>query len=73
MYEQMTEYIIQSQLEEYLENNSILCDEQSGCRNNNSRETVLNLVIDDWKEDIDNNLYIVAVFYIFRELLKQYI
>jgi exonuclease III len=60
--EKILEIIIKNQLSNYIENNRILIKQQSGFRRNHSCETSLNIVLKRWKEDIDKNKVIVAVF-----------
>jgi hypothetical protein len=47
-YEQIIERVIKTQLYDFLESNYILCEQQSEFSNNNSCETALNLVLEEW-------------------------
>lgn len=61
-YEKLIEFTAKNQLSDYLALNKIIIEEQSGFRSNHSCETSLNFVIHEWKIDIENNKFIVAVF-----------
>lgn len=56
------EKIVNMQLNKYLEENNIITENQSGFRNNHSCETLLNLIIANWKVEIYNKKVIIAVF-----------
>ena len=56
------EKIVLHQLEEYFESNNMISEQQSGFRNKHSCESLINLVIINWKIAIHNNKIIVAVF-----------
>lgn len=60
--EKVIEIIAKKQIDEYITNNNILADEQSGFRKNHSCETSLNRVINEWKQDLDKGNIIVCVF-----------
>ncbi|XP_036340251.1 uncharacterized protein LOC118749554 [Rhagoletis pomonella] len=53
---------VKNQLMMYLEENKILVQQQSGFREKHSCETALNLVIADWKEELNNKNVVVSVF-----------
>ena len=61
-WEKVLEKIVYKQLKEYVEKNSIIIEEQSGFREKHSCETALNLVISDWKDDVDQNKKVISVF-----------
>lgn len=56
------EKIVLRQLEEYFELNNIISEQQSGFRNKHSCESLINLVIINWKVAMHSNKSIVAVF-----------
>ncbi|XP_055386166.1 uncharacterized protein LOC129615115 [Condylostylus longicornis] len=70
LYEKILEKVTSSQLEIYLEENNILCDEQSGLRGKHSCGTALNLVLYDWKRAKENNLVICAIFLDFKRAFE---
>jgi hypothetical protein len=53
---------VKYQLTRYIENENILITQQSGFLRNHSCKTSLNVVLKQWKEEIDKNKIIVAVF-----------
>lgn len=61
-YEKVIEIIAKNQLENFVNDNRILADNQSGFRKNHSCETALNFVIQDWKDEIDSGKIIICVF-----------
>ena len=58
--EKILESVIKEQLVEYLEKNSIIIPQQSGCRQKHSCETALNLVLAGFKEDLSRKKTIIA-------------
>jgi hypothetical protein len=50
--EKIIEHIVKEQLLAFVKNNGILCSEQAGFRSSISCETALNLVVDNWKENL---------------------
>ena len=58
----LVELIVKKQLTEYIEENNILIEEQSGFRSNHSCETTLNLVLSEWKNNLNDKMNIVATF-----------
>jgi hypothetical protein len=60
--EKIIEHIVKEQLLAFVENNGILCSEQSGFRSSFSCETALNLVVDNWKENLQMKKLITVVF-----------
>jgi hypothetical protein len=69
-YEKVLESVVKTQLMNYLERNKILIDEQSGFRSTHSCETSLNLTLSAWKEMIEDNKIIVAVFLDFKRAFE---
>lgn len=61
-YEKVLETVVKMQIYKYFEENKLLAQCQSGFRNGYSCETALQYTISDWKQDCDNNKYIVVVF-----------
>lgn len=60
--EKILETVLKNQLIPYIESNNIFIKEQSGFRAKHSCETALNLVLSQWKEDLNSKLNVVAVF-----------
>ena len=56
------ERLVCNQLKSYMKENNVLCDEQSGFRQNHSTVTSLLKVTDDWLKALDGGLYTGAVF-----------
>lgn len=56
------EKVVYSQLEEYFERNRLISENQSGFRKNHSCESLLNLVLTNWKIAVHDRKVIVAVF-----------
>lgn len=46
--------VMLDQMNQFIEENNILCDEQSGFRNQHSCESAINYVMADWKEAQNN-------------------
>ena len=59
---QILERVVKDQLLEHFESNSLFSSQQSGFRKVHSCETSINSVLLDWKDAIDQNLVVVAVF-----------
>lgn len=68
--EKLFESIMVEQMTIYLEKNKIICDEQSGFRNNHSCESSINYVLADWKEAQDRGETIIAVFIDFKRAFE---
>ena len=68
--EKLLEATVKNQLVQYLENNKILTDIQSGFRKGHSCETSLNFVIANWKATINNIKVIVPVFLGFKRAFE---
>jgi hypothetical protein len=62
IYEKLLELVVNSQIVEYIENNNILCEYQSGFRKGNSCESALQTILFNWKNAIEQKLIIGAVF-----------
>lgn len=60
--EKILENIVHQDLTEFVNNKNILSRCQSGFRTKHSTETALQCLIDDWKQKIDQNKIIIAVF-----------
>lgn len=58
----LMEKIVYKQIVKYFEDNNLFCETQSGFRKHHSCESLLNLVITQWKTEIHNKNCIVAVF-----------
>ncbi|XP_075158150.1 uncharacterized protein LOC142231427 [Haematobia irritans] len=71
--------VIYTQLNSYFESNNVFIETQSGLRHNHNCESLLNLVITQWKSEVTNKNCIIAVFLdlkrafetVDRELLVQ--
>lgn len=62
IYEKVLETIVREQLVEYIDRAGILVEEQSGFRKRHSCESALNSLLLKWKQSIENNKFILAVF-----------
>ena len=69
-YEAVLERVVKTQLINHILNNNILVDQQSGFREFHSCETALNLMLDNWKSEIDNKKVVVAVFLDFKRAFE---
>ncbi|MDQ5930176.1 MAG: hypothetical protein QG594_1963 [Bacteroidota bacterium] len=56
------EILVAKKMKHYLESNGILHDSQFGFRAGRSCELALNTIVEDWREDLDDNREVVAVF-----------
>lgn len=61
-YEKILEDIVKGQIEKYLDLNNIIVDNQSGFRPIHSCETTLNLLMMEWKAEIEKENLILALF-----------
>ena len=61
-YEKILEGVVKQQLNEHMDNNNIIIDVQHGFRKNHSCETAINMMLLDWKIEIENGNVIIAVF-----------
>lgn len=61
-YEEGLVAVINEQLQEYVENKKIVIEKQSEFRKNHSCESALNLILINWKEQIEEGNMIVAIF-----------
>lgn len=60
--EKIVEHAAKEQLEYFLETYGVLTERQSGFRRKHSCETALNLVLSEWKEEVECNRKVAAVF-----------
>lgn len=60
--EKLLECVVKTQLELFLEANDIIVDLQSGFRAKHSCETSINLILQIWKSELEQNKKVVAVF-----------
>lgn len=60
--EKLFESVVKNQLQDYILENNILVEEQSGFRKHHSCETALNLVLADWKFSRDDGKKTIVVF-----------
>lgn len=56
------EKIVQKQLQKYMEESQLFVESQSGFREGHSCESLINLIIADWKTAVHQKMKIVAVF-----------
>jgi Reverse transcriptase (RNA-dependent DNA polymerase) len=70
-YEKIIEKLADEQLQKYVDKNNIINENQSGYRKAHSCETAINMVIQKWKEAIDDNKKIVCVFLDFSRHSKH--
>jgi hypothetical protein len=61
LYEKILECVVKEQLVQYIEENNILYEGQSGFRKH-SCEMALNLIVAGWKKKLDKNDPILAVY-----------
>ncbi|KAJ8979990.1 hypothetical protein NQ317_016653 [Molorchus minor] len=52
-FEKILEKVVYLQILEYVTKNQLICNYQSGFRENHSCESALQCVINDWKESLD--------------------
>lgn len=69
-YEAIMERVIKNQLINHINKNNILVDQQSGFRELHSCETALNLMLDNWKSEINDNKVVVSVFLDFKRAFE---
>lgn len=60
--EKVLEIIVKKQLDNYVNDNNILVECQSGFRKNHSCETAINYVVQNWKDEIEKKKIILCVF-----------
>lgn len=53
---------INIQLQEFLANHEVLCNEQSGFRKKHSCESAVNLVVDEWKMNLNKKQTVIVMF-----------
>lgn len=61
-YEKIIEKLADEQLQRHIDKNKIITENQSGYRKGHSCETSINMVIQKWKEAIDEDKTIICVF-----------
>lgn len=54
--------VIREQLQKHIDENNILTDYQSVFRSKHSCETAINLILAEWKREIENKKVVIAVF-----------
>lgn len=62
MPDKITQHIVRRQLESHVKTNDLISPMQSGFREKFSCETAVNLVINEWKTEIDNGFIVIALF-----------
>jgi hypothetical protein len=62
VHEKVMECIVEEKLSAFFEENNVIIEKQSGFRKSLSCETSLNLVLTQWKEEIDQGKVVVGVF-----------
>lgn len=62
LYEKILETLAKEQIMNYVDNNGIILEEQSGFRKHHSCETALNLLLLKWKQSIERGKIVMAVF-----------
>lgn len=68
--EKLLELAVYEQLWEYFNLNNLFLGCQSGFREKHSCETAIQLTVTNWKQDIDANKYVVAVFLDFKRAFE---
>lgn len=61
-YEKVLEILAKQQLDDYLNDNKILAQQQSGFRKFHSCETALNRVFYEWKSELENGNFLICIF-----------
>jgi hypothetical protein len=69
-YEKIFEIVLHTQLVNFIESNNILCKNQSGFRKHYSCETALQLVINKWRKDANNNNVTIAAMLDFQRAFE---
>ena len=64
------EKIVKNQIVDYFEDNNLLIDEQHGFRKNHSCETALNIIINEWKKEVDSGKFIIVVSIDFKRAFE---
>jgi hypothetical protein len=62
VYKKAMECIVKEQLSAFFEENNVIIEQLSGFRKSHSCETSLNLVLTQWKEEIDQGKVVGGVF-----------
>lgn len=68
--EKVMEMVVKKQIMAYINSKDILIFEQSGFRKNHSTETAVNSILRDWKINVENGKYTVAVFLDFKRAFE---
>lgn len=69
-YEKVLELLVKDDLCNFIENNNILTNCQSGFRKNNSCETAIQSVLVQWKGVLNKKLYVGAIFLDFKRAFE---
>lgn len=69
-HEKYIEKILKDQLTDFLSTHNILMENQSGFRAKHSCESAMNLVIANWKQQLDEGKVIIAVFLDFKRAFE---
>lgn len=59
-YEKMLAGVLKQQLNEHMDDNKIVIEEQYGFRKNHSCETALNMILTDWKMEVDERNVVIV-------------
>lgn len=62
MLDKILQNCVKQQLESFVARNDLLTKYQSGFRANHSCETAVNLVVADWKDEVEEGKKILVVF-----------
>jgi hypothetical protein len=62
VYEKAMESVVKDHLSVFIDENHILIEQQSGFRKSHLCETSLNLVLTQWKAEIDKGKIVIGVF-----------
>lgn len=68
--DKITEHFVKKQIESHVQVNEILTPRQSAFRAKYSCETAVNLVVAEWKENLDEGMVVIAVFLDFRRAFE---
>lgn len=73
IHEKLLECTVYDKLLTFVNQHNLLSDSQSGFRSEHSCETSLNLVISNWKDDIDRGNFVTGIFLEpLRQLIDRY-
>jgi hypothetical protein len=70
LFEKILEIVMSMQITKYIEENRILCTEQSGFRKSHSCESTIQSVISKWRQYADEGLFTVAAFLDFKRAFE---